>query len=111
VNRKRQELIDRMSAFPAEEGEPRRDAWERFAGRGGLCARYMQELDTPEWVTPRQWPDSRYRRHVSITLAHPGAKPIIRHALAPWVDARDSDATLERALAILDDPAGELERR
>jgi hypothetical protein len=105
MNAKRRRLLDRMLAFPQEgEGQPRRQQWERFAGRGGLSVRWLEELDTPEWVTPRMWPGATYTRHVSVTMVHENAKPLVRLALAPWVEARDTEVTLARALSILADP-------
>lgn len=105
MNRKRRELLDRMLAFPPEDGEPRCGEWERFAGRGGLCVRWGEELPTPEWVTRRQWPGKTYRTHVSVTMISEGARPVVRLGPCPWVEARDMDVTLEAALEILDNPA------
>jgi len=47
---------------------------------------------------------------VFINLTHPASMPIIRVDRAPWVECRDSEATLTRALAVLADPEAELER-
>lgn len=115
MNRKRRELLDRMLACPPErddEERPRRREWERFTnGRPGLRVRWADELPTPEWVTRRMWPGETYWRHVSVTMTSETAKPIVRFAWCPWVEARDTDASLERALEILGDPAGALERK
>ena len=95
--------------------------WVRVPEAPTLAIRWSREVEFPADHPMRGWPDLHggkpyanweptYTQHVFINLTHPASMPIIRVVRAPWVECRDSEATLTRALAVLADPEAELER-
>ncbi|MDQ0376572.1 hypothetical protein [Amycolatopsis thermophila] len=75
------------------------DAWTVLDGN---TVRWTETLPTPGWVSPRQWPEPQYKRHLFITAT--SGQPIVRIASAPWVEARDHFVPLRRALELVRNP-------
>jgi len=104
VNRKRQALLDALRTPP--------EGWERVPETPGLTIRWGRDQDFPDYMRHgayANW-DPTYRQLVFLTLVSAKAAPIMRVCRAPWVNCQDTEPSLERALAVLADPAAELER-
>jgi hypothetical protein len=108
---KRQALLDAMSGA-ADDG------WERVGGPWLLSVRWDRKLPFPDHMRTypglhggfpyKSWA-ATYQQSVFVTLATPASSPLLRVNAAPWVNSRDSDLTLTRAMSVLADPASALD--
>jgi hypothetical protein len=79
--------------------------WELTPSVYGITIRRTTVHQTPDYQRtgrPGDWDQDTYDKHVFITIGSRGV--LLGVSAAPWVQRRDSDISLKKTLAILDDP-------
>jgi hypothetical protein len=91
------------------------EGWERIPHAYSAALRWRREMPTPDWAREdrghalgKLWDQDSYTQLVFLNLTSAGAMPIMRVCRAPWVRCSDTDISLQRALAVLADPAAEV---